>query len=72
MGQPGGDLDFPEEATGADGLSQVGLENLYGYVAVVPEILGEVHRRHPATAKHARDRVALRKGRLEAIEQIGH
>jgi hypothetical protein len=53
-------------------VSQVWFEDLYGYAAAVPEVLGEVDRRHPATAELARDRVALRKGRLEAVKQISH
>jgi hypothetical protein len=43
--EPGGDLDFTEEADGADEGGDLRAEHLYRDLAPVPEILGEIDSR---------------------------
>jgi hypothetical protein len=67
--QGGGGLDLHHEPLGAQHGGQLGLEDLEGDLAVVPEVLGEVHRRHAALAQLALDAVALGEGGGETGER---
>ena len=59
MLQSGGELDLPLEPLGAQRHSQLGVEHLERDRPVVPEVLGEEDRRHPAATELALDRVAV-------------
>ena len=59
MLQPGGDADLLEEPVRSEGGGEVGAEDLQGDLAVVAEVVGEVHCGHPAAAELALDAVAL-------------
>ena len=48
MVEPGGDLDLAEEALGSERVGELGSQDLEGHPAVVPEVVGEIHRGHPA------------------------
>ena len=72
MLQVGGELDLGEEALGADHGRELGAQELERDLAVVPEILGQVDRRHPAGADLAFDPVAVGKRYLEPAQQLGH
>jgi len=50
MIQVGRDLDFLEKPIAPDQRREVGLEDLDGDLAMVPEIVGEINRRHAAGA----------------------
>ena len=63
MAEPGGDLDLAQEALGAERGRQLGVEDLERDLAVVPEVLGEVDRGHPAAAELALERIAGRPAR---------
>src|SRR5207249_1827373 len=65
MLQLGSDLDLAEEPLRAQGRGQFRFEDLHGHFALVPQVLGQVHRGHPAAAELALDRVTTRKGRSE-------
>ena len=59
MLEPGGELDLALEALGAEGGSQLGVEDLERDRAVVPEVLGEVDRGHAAPAELTLEPVAV-------------
>jgi hypothetical protein len=66
MVQSGSDLDFTEEALGAQRDTELGPEQLQGNFPIELEIRGKVYRRHPAHAKLMLERVAL----LESAAQL--
>ena len=68
----GGELDLGQEPLGADHGGELGTQHLERDLAVVPQVLGEVHRRHAAGADLALDAVAVGEGGLEPVEQLGH
>ena len=68
----GGELDLGEEPLGADDGGELRAQNLERDLAVVPEVLGQVHRRHPACADLAFDPVTVGERRLEPVEQLWH
>jgi hypothetical protein len=72
VGQIGGCLDLGQEALRADHGGELWPENLEGHSSVVPEILGEVHRGHPARADLSLDSVAAFEGRVQAGDWLGH
>ena len=72
MLEVGGELDLRQEPLGADDGGQLRAQELERDLAVVPEILREVHRRHPAGADLDFDPVAVGQRVLEAAEQLGH
>ena len=59
MLQPGRDVDFALEALRAEGVGKLGIEDLECDRTVVPEVLCQVHDRHPAPAELALDPVAI-------------
>jgi hypothetical protein len=63
----GGELDLLEEPLRADDGGQLGVQHLDGDVAVVLEVLGEVHRGHAARAELALEAVAVGEGGGEAV-----
>jgi hypothetical protein len=50
---------------------QLGMEDLQGDGAVVPEIAGEIDRGHAATAELALEQAAVGQGNLEPFEGLG-
>ena len=52
-------LDLPDKPLGAQRVRQLGMEDLQGDGAVVPEIAGEVDRGHAAAAELALEHVAV-------------
>ncbi len=55
--QVGGDLDLLEEALGPDDRGKLGPQDLHRHLAVVLDIVGEIHRRHAAGAEFPLDLV---------------
>ena len=70
MLQAGGDFDFLHEAIGAEGGREVGTEDLECYLALVVDVFGEIHRRHPALAQLALDDVAVTEGSIQAVDGV--
>ena len=70
--QAGGHLDLAEEPVRAERGGEVGTEDLHRHLAVVLEVLGEVHRRHAALTQLALEAIAVGEGGHQAIEQLGH
>ncbi len=70
--EPGAELDLAEEAVGAQGSREVGMENLEGHGAVVAEVLGQVDGGHAAPTELALDAVATSQGVTQSARQIGH
>ena len=62
MLQPGGGLDLPKEPFGTEHVRQLGAEDLYRHVAVVPKVTRQVDNCHPTPAELALDPVATVKG----------
>ena len=56
----GGDADLAGEPVGPEHRSQLGPEHLDRDLAVMPQIVGEIDRGHPAVAQLALDPVAAR------------
>ena len=51
MLQPSHRLDFALEALGAEGVRQLRMQHFERHRAIVPEVLGQKHGRHPTTAE---------------------
>jgi hypothetical protein len=66
------DLDLQQEPLGADSLGQLGPQRLQRDVPVMPQVLGEIHDRHPAGAELAFDAVVPLEGDGQAVGLIGH
>ena len=71
MLQVGGRLDLGQEALGADHGGELGPQHLERDLAVVPQVVGEVDRRHAAGAELALEAVAVGQGRLEPASSSG-
>ena len=65
MLQVGGGLDLLQKPLGADDRGELGAKHLDGDLAIVPLILGQVHRRHATGTECPLDRVAIGEGGLE-------
>jgi len=72
MVQPGGDLDLAQEPVGAQRLRQLGPEHLYRHLAVVSQVLGQIHRRHAPLAQLPLEAVAVGQGAGQAIVRSVH
>ncbi len=68
----GGELDLREEALGAQHRGELRVEHLDGHLAVVPDVLGEIHRGHAARAQLPLDPVAVGQRRGEAGRRPRH
>ena len=68
----GGELDLGQEALRADHCRELGAKHLERHPPIVPEVLGQVHRRHPARADLAVETVAVGKRGLKPAEQLRH
>ena len=67
----GGDPDLAGEAVGAEQRAELGPEHLDRHLAVVPEVVGQVDRRHAAPAELALDGVAALQRGAELFQLIG-
>ena len=72
MPQVRGGLDLPQEPLGPKSVGQFGPEHLDRHLAVVLQVLGEVHRRHSASAQLAFEAVAVGQGGGEAVACVAH
>ena len=72
MLQPRRDLDLAGESLRSQGRRQIGAQDLDRNLATVPNILGEIHRRHAAGSELASEDVAPGELGLEAVEHLGH
>ena len=59
MGELGGDLDFTQKPLGAQRGGQLRAHDLHRHLAVVPQVLRQVDRGHPALAQHPLHPVAV-------------
>ncbi len=67
MLQPGRGLDLAQEPLATQGRPEIGMQHLDSDLAVMAEIVGEVHRRHAALSELALDPVAVRERRGEPL-----
>jgi hypothetical protein len=65
--EPGGEPDLPDKPLGAQRVRQLGMEDLQGDGAVVPDIAGQVDGGHAAAAELALEHVAVGQGGLETF-----
>jgi hypothetical protein len=68
--QSGGELDFTLEPLGSQGGGQLWVQHLQRDGAVVPEVLGEVHRCHTTASKLALDAVAVGEARSKLVVKV--
>jgi len=59
------DVDFAEEAFRPQAGREVGMKDLHGHGALVPEISREIHRSHSAASQLAFEPVRLSDGSLK-------
>ena len=67
-----GDLDLAQEALGTERRSELRPQHLDRDVAVVLDVVGEIHGGHPAPAKLPLDGVAALEGFVERGEIVTH
>jgi hypothetical protein len=67
-----GGADLGEEALRPDQRGQLGLEDLQRDTSVVPEIGGEIHRRHSAFTDLSLDPVSACQRCVQTLERIHH
>jgi hypothetical protein len=72
MRKSGGDLDLAQEALGADGAREIGVQDLHRDAAVVAQVLGEVHDGHATSAEFALQPVAVAESLGEVPFRFGH
>ena len=72
VSEPGRHANFTMKALGTDIGGDFGAQHLECHTAVVPQVVREVHYRHPAFAELAVDGVAPRQPAVEALLQIVH
>jgi hypothetical protein len=70
--QPGGEADLALEALRPQRRGQLGMEHLERHRPVVPDVVREVDRRHPAPAQLPLDRVAVLQRFTHTGDGIGH
>ncbi len=68
----GGELDLGEKALGPDDRGQLRPQQLEGDPAVVPEVMGQIHRGHAAGTDFTLEPVAFGEGRLQPGDELGH
>ena len=71
MLQVGRGLDLGQEPLGSDHRRQLGLQNLERHLALVLQIVRQVHRGHAALTELALDGVAAFQGCVQARDGIG-
>ena len=71
MTERGGELDLAEEAVGAERRRQLGVNDLERDRPLLPEVLSQVDRGHPAATDLALDAKAVGQGSLKSSGGIG-
>ena len=66
----GRDLDLGQEALGPYNRRQLWLQNLDSDLALVLQVLGQIHGRHPALAQLTLDAVAALEGCVQAVDGV--
>ena len=66
------DFDLSEKALRSEARNQVGPEDLQSHLAVMPHIIGQVDRGHPALTELTLDGVATLEGCIQAGNRISH
>jgi hypothetical protein len=64
-------LDLAQEPLGADGVGQLGAQDLERDLAVVLDVVGEVDDSHAARAELALDAVVVRQGGVQGLDRVG-
>ena len=72
MLKPGGHSNLALEPFGSQSSRQVGPQHLECYLALMPEILGEIHGSHPAPAKPPLDVICGADKGLKTLQWIFH
>ena len=72
MGQPGGQLDFPEEPVGPDVVGDLGTEDFHGDLAIVAQVGREEDDRHAPLSDFAIEGVPAGETLSEAFQERGH
>ena len=72
MLKPGSHSNLALEPFGSQSSRQVGPQHLECYLAVMPEILGEIYRSHPAPAKLPLDVIRGADNGLQPLQWIFH
>src|SRR2546423_10756787 len=72
MAELGGNLDFAEESLGPDRERQLRIEDFKSDLAVVFEVVGQVHDGRGSAAQLSLDRVKFGKTRAKQVRQIRH
>jgi hypothetical protein len=67
MGEVRRDLDLAQKPLGPDGSGQVGPEDLHRHLAVMLQVLCQVHDSHSTTADLMFNGVAVLEGRLQPL-----
>ena len=70
MLQPGCGLDFPEEPIDTNQFRQIAMHDFDRDLAIVAEVVREIHVRHAAGTDLPLDGVAVRQGRFETVERF--
>src|SRR5262249_15427321 len=70
--EPGRRLDLAQEAWRADVLHTLGVHDLDRDLAIVPQVMGEIHGGHAARAQLALEPIAVRYRRTEVLEPLSH
>src|SRR5437870_10932172 len=70
MLQPRRELDFPFKPLGTERGGELGVEHFERDRAIVLQVVGEEHGRHPATAELTLDAVAVTKGQPETFREV--
>lgn len=71
MAQLRRDLDLAQEAIGAQRFGEIGAHDLHRHLAMVLEVFGQIHRRHPALAEDVLDPVVVSE-RLAHLVDLHH
>ena len=72
MLQPRRGADLGEEAFATEGRTKIGMQHLDGDIALVPQIMREVHGGHAAGAEFALDAVAVGEGGGKPSGDVAH
>ena len=72
VGQARRDLDLTQKALGSESRCEVGPQDLDRHLAVMPHVVGQVHRGHPPRTQLALDYVAALQGGVQAGNGVGH
>ena len=72
MLETGGDFDLFEEPLCAEYGCEFGTQDFHRHLAVVFQVLGEIHRRHTTSTDLALYGIAIGEGGFETVEKVRH